>query len=182
MVTRRERRVELSCARTRPGRDLSPSSLSTTSTTVAVTRSITALFGATVLAILVLAGCDLWGGSEIDDDIASFVAEEHLPETQQPTIVFRDSIRKVKAFQVKFGPPCDCPSGCVYSTAYGLKFRGRIGWMDLEALYCSRDSLDADRDTLDVRAEDRPLFRPEFRDRFRTATADRDPSGYAQGY
>jgi hypothetical protein len=139
---------------------------------------------AAILATGLLPGCDFWGGPNIDEDIKAFVESENLPDVQTPSVEFKDSDLGVKAFRVPFGPGCDCPSGCIYSKGYGIELRDRTGWMDVtEVFFCSEDSLDTgELNYFDVRPGDSTLFGSEFRNRFRKATEDRDPDGYAPIY
>jgi len=125
---------------------------------------------ATVLVAILLAGCDTWGGGpKIDEEIKSFVEAESLPEAQRPEIGFEDSEAEVTAFHVDFGPGCDCPSGCIYATAYGLRFRDRIGWMSVETAFCLEDSVQVDEGYFHVQPRDSTLFSSDVRRRLREA-------------
>lgn len=142
-----------------------------------------ATFLVAVLTAGILTGCDTWGGSEINEDIEFFVESENLPDVQPPEVSFDDPDSDVKAFRVAFGPGCDCPSGCIYSRGYGLKFGDRIGWMKVtEVFFCAEDSLDIDPSYFEVQPSDSTLFDQDFRDRFREATEEEDPDGYAPIY
>lgn len=145
------------------------------------TRKATILIAA-VLAVGLLNSCDIFrGGTEIDEDIKSFVESEDLPEAQTPEVSFSDPNSKTKPFRVSFGEARDCPAGCFYSKAYGVKFRSRIGWMGLVP-YGRDDTVKSKIKFFDVQAGDSTLFDPGFRDRFREATKDQDPDGYAPIY
>lgn len=135
-----------------------------------------------VLVFGLLSGCDIWGGPEVDENVRAFVQSENLPKAQTPEISVDDPDSDVKVFSVEFGPGCDCPSGCFYSTGYGLEFRDRIGWMDVSQAFCLEDSVRSEVTFFDVRTGDSTLFDQAFRDRFREATEDRDPDGYAPIY
>lgn len=129
----------------------------------------------TLLCTFFLVGCDLFGSeNQVAEDIQAFVNAESLPEAQRPKIVFEDAEADVTAFQVQFGPGCDCPSGCFYSRAYGLQLGDRIGWMNVEQAFCLRDSLRVEQNRFDVRTEDSILFRTDFRERFRRAATTDD--------
>jgi hypothetical protein len=140
---------------------------------------------ALVVAVFVfslLTGCDIWnGGSDIDEDIQSFVEVENLPEAQTPEISFADSESEVKAFRVEFGPGCDCPSGCLYSKGYGLKFQDRIGWMEVKEFFCLEDSVRSEANFFEVRPGDSTLFDSDLRLRFRTSAAE-ESEKYAPVY
>jgi hypothetical protein len=137
------------------------------------TKSLLLLF--IVLAGGLLAGCDIFGGgTELDEDIVSFVEAENLPHAKTPKISFDDSDSEVKAFQVEFGPGCDCPSGCFYSKGYGLKFRDRIGWLEVREAFCLDESVRGQANFFDIRPGDSTLFDQDLRDRFKEKTAGDD--------
>lgn len=129
---------------------------------------------AALLCAHVLIGCDLFRNeSTIDGEVQEFVETESLPEAQQPTIVFESTEADVSAFRVNFGPGCDCPSGCIYSSAFGLKFRDRIGWMHVQQPFCLRDSVRVNEGFFDVQPRDSVLFSADLREQFRKeATQD----------
>jgi len=129
----------------------------------------TALPLAAVLLAVLLTGCDIWGGGpEIDEDLKTFVEAESLPQAQRPEVGFEDSEADVTAFHVNFGPGCDCPSGCIYETAYGLQFRDRIGWMSVETV-CMEDSVQVNEGYFDLQPRDSTLFSSDLRKRLREA-------------
>ena len=113
------------------------------------------------LAALLPLGCDQTP-TGVDDDIASFVESEPLSEAQEPELVFESSEWGIEVFWVSFGEARDCPSGCFYSKAYGLKFQDRIGWMGLDA-YGRDDSVTTRVNYFDVQAGDSILFKNEVR-------------------
>lgn len=131
-----------------------------------------------------LSGCDLFGDEDpINDDIQAFVEAESLPEAQRPKVGFEDPEADVTAFRVDFGPGCDCPSGCIYATAYGLQFGDRVGWMHVDEAFCLRDSVRIEQNRFDVQSRDSILFSPEFRRRFRKeATTDEENDVQAPVY
>lgn len=123
-----------------------------------------------LLCTCILSGCDLFGDEDqIDEDIKAFVEAESLPEAQRPEIGFEDSETDVMAFHVDFGPGCDCPSGCFHSTAYGLQFRDRIGWMTVDPAFCLEDSVQVEGDYFDLQPGDSTLFSSDLRKRLRKA-------------
>lgn len=130
----------------------------------------TALVLPTVLIAVLLVGCDSWGSDpKIDEDIKSFIEAESLPEAQRPEIDFEDAEAGITVFRVDFGPGCDCPSGCFYSTAYGLRFRDRIGWMSVEREFCLEDTVRVSGDHFDPQPRDSTLFSADVRNRLREA-------------
>ena len=128
-----------------------------------------------LLLALVPLGCDLSSTSNVDEDIIAFVEAEPLPESQDPEVVFSDSELSASAFWVSFGEARDCPSGCFYSKAYGLKYQGRIGWMGLDA-YGEDDSVATKVSYFDVQRGDSTLFKEGIRDRFEEAQEQSDRS------
>ena len=126
----------------------------------------------TVLFTLVLAGCDLFANEDpIDEDIRVFVNAASLPEAQPPEKAVEDQETGVPLFSVDFGPGCDCPSGCFYSTAYGLQVRERIGWMKIRRAFCLDDSVDGNLPFFEIQSDDRALFRSDLRERLREGAA-----------
>ena len=128
-----------------------------------------------VLLVLVPLGCDLSSTSDVDGDIVAFVEAEPLPESQTPTVVFSDEELDASAFWVSFGEARDCPSGCFYSKAYGLKFQNRIGWMGFDA-YGRDDSVKTKVSSFDVQPGDSTLFKKALRTRFEEVLEEADPS------
>jgi hypothetical protein len=133
-----------------------------------------ALLLSILFAVLVPLGCDQ-SMPEVGEDIAAFVEAEPLPESQDPNLVFSDSELGASAFWVSFGEARDCPSGCFYSKAYGLKYQGRIGWMGVDA-YGEDDSVTTKVSYFDVQKGDSTLFKEGTRDRFEQAQEQSDRS------
>jgi hypothetical protein len=105
-----------------------------------------------------------------DEDIEAFVDKEPLSEVQPARRLMKASSLGVTVFVVSFGGAHDCPSGCFYSTAYGLKVQNRVGWMGLHA-YRHDDSLQTKVSRFDVQSRDSTLFGTEIREDFRQAQA-----------
>jgi len=66
---------------------------------------------------------------EIPSDISVFVQSQNLPKVQPINIFLEIQPENLIAFKVSYGEAQDCPSGCFYSIAYGLKMRTKIGWL-----------------------------------------------------
>ena len=126
------------------------------------------------LAALLPLGCDQTP-TGVDDDIASFVGSQPLSEAQEPKLVFESSEWEIEVFWVSFGEARDCPSGCFYSKAYGLKFQDRIGWMGLDA-YGRDDSVTTRVNYFDVQAGDSTLFENDVRNQLEAALDESDRS------
>ncbi len=98
-----------------------------------------------LLALLVGAasGCEATTGpdpgkrrleiSDLPESLQEFAADQTTPPIwtfKRPARVAVDTF----VFFLQWGPPEDCPSGCIYLGAYGLNLGDRIGWLT-EALY-----------------------------------------------
>ena len=64
--------------------------------------------------------------------VLRFVDSAGLPEIKDVRTVFRLDARGLVLFNVRFGPPLDCPSGCFYSSALGLQYGNAIGWLTMD--------------------------------------------------
>ncbi len=65
----------------------------------------------------------------VSSDIERFSAQANFPRPQPVKSLYWDGTEDVTVFLVSYGDPQDCPSGCYYAGAYGLKYRGKIGWL-----------------------------------------------------
>lgn len=63
------------------------------------------------------------------DDVQRFAAQQ-LPMAQQVVVIFNDPWSNLLVFKVKYGSGQDCPSGCFYEEAYGLRRGQRMGWIN----------------------------------------------------
>lgn len=59
--------------------------------------------------------------------VQEFIEEEELPHLQTPEQMIL--LREIEFFYCKFGEGEDCPSGCIYNGAIGLRYGDRIGWL-----------------------------------------------------
>jgi hypothetical protein len=71
--------------------------------------------------------------TSVPNDIVAFVASQLLPKAQKPVIFVQVPEHSIVGFTVDYGDPIDCPAGCFYSRAYGLRRADKIGWV------CSND-------------------------------------------
>jgi hypothetical protein len=95
---------------------------------------------------------------DVPADVRSFVTTEGLPELQGIKIVFAGD-GEVLLFQASYGTVHDCPSGCFYSSALGLRLDEKIGWIHFD------DFEDIDPTGFhhfDVKATDAALFDTSF--------------------
>lgn len=86
--------------------------------------------GASVI-VATVAGCSSATNPTIDDvppDVVAFVMGE-LPKPRQIMVDLRDDVNGLLIFRASYGEPQDCPAGCFYSAAWGLAYRGQIGWI-----------------------------------------------------
>src|SRR3954469_12802521 len=64
----------------------------------------------------------------LPDDVAQFVTP--LPKLRTATTVFEFPKKGFLLFTATYGDPQDCPAGCFYAQAWGIKYAGRIGWIE----------------------------------------------------
>lgn len=68
---------------------------------------------------------------ESDNVIDSFIKNAGFPKTQKVKISINIPEQNLKIFRISYGEPQDCPSGCFYSNATGIKYRDKIGWISI---------------------------------------------------
>jgi hypothetical protein len=88
------------------------------------------LFAAVLLGMLGIAGCSD-PLAPAGDDVKAFVVSEGLPQLRRVETIRNLQTEDALFFRVTFGPPRDCPSGCFYDTALGLRHGGDIGWLEV---------------------------------------------------
>ena len=59
--------------------------------------------------------------------VLAFIQAQSLPLLRSSENCFR--VDPVVVFGVSYGRPHDCPAGCAYSGAYGLRSGTRVGWL-----------------------------------------------------
>jgi hypothetical protein len=69
----------------------------------------------------------------LDSAARSLIAAMQFPKLRDSVGLYRDSGHGLLIFSASFGEPQDCPSGCFYSRALGISYRGRAGWLVVEA-------------------------------------------------
>ncbi len=67
----------------------------------------------------------------IPSDIQNFVNKLELEDAQEIEIIIEVKTEDVYVFSVAYGPPMDCPSGCIYSGVWGLKNKAKISIFEL---------------------------------------------------
>lgn len=127
-----------------------------------------------ILLLLFALGCDLAKNENYDEEIKTFVKSQSLPDAQRPVLVLRVSDKNFKAFRVSFGPARDCPSGCFFTQAIGIKYNDRIGWMAVhnDSLYNGKLAF------FDVRSGDDYLFSQDVRNRFQKVVEDAEDGSW----
>jgi len=96
------------------------------------------------------------GGEAVSAAVAKFVRSQRLPKPQTPRLLLAVRDERVEIFSVSYGEPQDCMVGCFYSWLSGLRFAGKIGWMDCDRSDHSR--FDHPITCFDVDSTDRYLF------------------------
>ena len=95
---------------------------------------------------------------DVPADVRSFVTTEGLPDLRSIEIRYTGD-NQTLLFQVSYGSVHDCPSGCFYSSALGLRLNKKTGWIrfdDLEGLKLR------DFQHFEVEKSDTPLFDTSF--------------------
>ena len=94
-----------------------------------------------ILIIFINQSCDFFiTKSNYKDDIQEFIDDLNLEMPQKIQIDISDKSKDIFFFQVKYGPPKDCASGCFYDILFGLKNNKKINSFDLYNID-NRDSL-----------------------------------------
>ncbi len=63
--------------------------------------------------------------------VEHFIRAADFPALRSSYPIFRQPERDLLIFGVSFGSPQDCPSGCFYSGAIGLRLGRKLGWIDI---------------------------------------------------
>ena len=85
----------------------------------------------TFLTVAIVAGCSSATSPTIDvvpPSVAAFILDE-LPKVRQINLDLNDDATGILIFSASYGEPQDCPAGCFYAKAWGLAYRGQIGWI-----------------------------------------------------
>jgi len=68
----------------------------------------------------------------VPPDVVAFVRAE-ISKPREIRSLYDDPNQQVLFFSVGHGEPQDCPSGCFYLGGWGVRYRDRIGWIELQA-------------------------------------------------
>ncbi|MBS3166942.1 hypothetical protein J4403_01905 [Candidatus Woesearchaeota archaeon] len=116
------------------------------------------------LSIVFLTGCvnqviQLTTLQSNDTTITSFVSEPNFPKLQKINLLLDIPEKDIKVFDVKYGEPKDCESGCFYSRAVGIKNSDKIGWISIS----DYDNLDLNKlKVYNFDEKDEYLFTKDF--------------------
>ena len=66
-----------------------------------------------------------------DNIIDNFIEDVDFPKSQGVNVFINIPQQNLKVFKVSYGEPKDCPSGCFYSNATGIKYGDKIGWISI---------------------------------------------------
>ena len=68
----------------------------------------------------------------LDAAARSLIAAMRFPKLRDSVGLYHDRSQGLLIFRTSFGEPQDCPSGCFYSSALGVSYRGRAGWLTVD--------------------------------------------------
>ncbi len=118
-----------------------------------------------VLGIILIAGCVQQirtpdqPPKTIESDIESFVNSFNFPKLQGINILLEIPEEDMQVFQISYGEPQDCISGCFYSRATGIKHNNKIAWISVN----NYDDFDVSNlQMYDFDSNDNYLFTDEF--------------------
>ena len=66
-----------------------------------------------------------------DDSVDTFVKNANFPKSSGVNVFINVPAQDLKVFKVSYGEPQDCPSGCFFSNATGIKYGNKIGWISI---------------------------------------------------
>lgn len=95
-----------------------------------------------LLAVPAFMGCaDLTAPhpSAMPEDVEAFVVASGLPDVRSYREPVRDDVRDVLVFTVEWGSPQDCPSGCFFFSATGIRHQGTLGWLEVQGAEAAAD-------------------------------------------
>lgn len=108
-----------------------------------------------LLFAILVQSCDNTEYLPQDTSIEGWIRGQNLPKQQPYKTVLQNPF--IYIFRVQYGEPSDCPSGCFYASAVGIKFNNDIGWLQ------SYDTANIKRWFFyDVRPSDNYLFSQTF--------------------
>jgi len=109
--------------------------------------------------------------TEIDTeevDIDSFLDSYNFPELQGIKNYLEVPEEKLIVFQITYGAPQDCPSGCFFSKATGIQYNNKIGWISVND-YDQAINVD-DLEYYDFDSSDTYLYSIEFFDKLESTS------------
>ncbi|HXN76554.1 MAG TPA: hypothetical protein VN876_07955, partial [Gemmatimonadaceae bacterium] len=94
----------------------------------------------------------------LDSAARSLIAAMRFPKLRDSVGLYRDASHGLLIFSASYGEPQDCPSGCFYSGALGISYRGRAGWLVDDAYDDTATSLRAVYRMFEPTSDDSYLF------------------------
>ncbi len=119
-----------------------------------------------ILGIILISGCGQETNtpeqpptSPTSSPIETFVNSFDFPKMQGVNILIDIPEENIKVFQISYGEPQDCPSGCFFSRATGIKNNNKIAWISIN----NYDDFDVSNlQMYDFDSSDSYLFTDEF--------------------
>lgn len=93
-----------------------------------------------VIVSLLSVGCDglVDGGGRLRviplpaGSVGEFMSSEGVPLLREFQLVLSVPEQDLEIFAIRFGRENDCPSGCFYSRASGIRVGDQVGWIEME--------------------------------------------------
>ncbi len=77
--------------------------------------------------------------SNLDSDVEEFIYSFNFPDIYSIRVLHDIPENKLQIFSITYGFPMDCPSGCIFSNARGLKYNNQIGWIRIDDYHYQKD-------------------------------------------
>ena len=85
----------------------------------------------TIIVLIVIITSVILVYIKYNTDIESFIKRSNFSDIQNISILQYDREYDITIFKVVYGKPSDCEAGCIFSKAYGIKHKNKIGWYNL---------------------------------------------------
>ena len=93
------------------------------------------------------------------DGIENFIKNANFPKSSSVNVSINLPTQNLQVFSVSYGEPQDCPSGCFFSDATGIKYGTKIGWISIN----DYDNINVSKLIMyDFGASDTYLYTDEF--------------------
>jgi len=98
-----------------------------------------------------------------NDSVDTFVKNANFPKSSGVNIFINTPTQNLQVFSVSYGEPQDCPSGCFFSNATGIKYGNKIGWISVNDYDQIYDQINVSKLIMyDFGASDTYLYTDEF--------------------